>query len=273
MEREFRFRLSDVDKVLHEFENRGMAFFDETMRLARVVDLLNRSRMKAEFEARVVGDAPQVIERRVAEIIDWMVASDLRQQQAVTDHLARRRHEHADRIVGQVGRGFDYDRSRLLESVGREAQRSVESYDREQEATRLADSVQAAVAGTALVEVGALGLGAIITHVAVTAAADVTGVLAASALAVMGLLIIPNRRRAAKSELHEKITAMREQLMSTLTDQFDREIERSLRRIDESIGPYTRFVRAEKGRLEESRGELTGIRDGLARLRHRVETL
>ncbi|HEV2844530.1 MAG TPA: dynamin family protein, partial [Thermoanaerobaculia bacterium] len=38
MQREFRFRLSDVDKVLHEFENRGMSFFDDTMRIARVMD-------------------------------------------------------------------------------------------------------------------------------------------------------------------------------------------------------------------------------------------
>ena len=273
MGREFRFRLSDVDKVLHEFENRGDAFFDDTMRLARVVDLMNRSRMKAEFERRVVADAPQVIETRVSETIDWLVASDLRQWQAVTDHLSKRRHQHADRIVGQVGGSFDYDRTRLLESVGREAQRSVESYDRDAESTRLADSVQAAVAGTALMEVGALGLGAVITHVAVTAAADFTGILAAGTVAVLGLLIIPAKRRRAKRELEEKIAAMRTELMATLTAQFDREIERSLRRIDESVAPYTRFIRAERSRLHDSREELGRIAEGLARLRTQVEAL
>jgi hypothetical protein len=33
MAREFNFRLADVENVLHEFESRGMEFFDETMRL------------------------------------------------------------------------------------------------------------------------------------------------------------------------------------------------------------------------------------------------
>ena len=37
--------------------------------------------------------------------------------------------------------------------------------------------------------------------------------------------------------------------MTSLTGQFDREVEGSLRRIDESIGPYTRFVRAERDHL------------------------
>ncbi|HYG62954.1 MAG TPA: dynamin family protein [Thermoanaerobaculia bacterium] len=273
MGREFRFRLSDVDKVLHEFENRGVEFFDETMRITRVFDLVNKSKMKADFESKVVGDAPQVIERRVSEVIDWIVASDLRQWQAVMEHLDKRRHAHADRIVGKVGGSFDFDRSRLLDSVGRAAQRSVETYDREAEANRMADSVQVAVAGTALVEVGAIGLGAIITHVAVTAAADFTGILAASTIAVLGLFIIPNRRHEAKKDLREKIEAMRKDLMGALTGTFDREIEQSLRRIDEAIGPYTRFVRAERQRLDELRGELRGVDEGIARLRARVESL
>jgi len=273
MAHQFRFRLSDVDKVLHEFENRGVQFFDETMRLARVFDLINRSKMKADFEQKVVGDSPQLIERRVAEIIDWIVASDLRQWQAVMEHLAQRRDRHADRIVGRVGGSFDFDRTRLLDSVGRAAQRSIETYDKEAEASRLADSVQTAVAGTALAEVTAIGLGAVITHIAVTAAADFTGILAAGTVAILGFFIIPNRRHEAKKDLREKIEAMRTNLMAAVTGQFDHEIEGSLRRIDEAIAPYTRFVRSEHDRLKELRGELHGVHEGIARLRTRVEAL
>jgi small GTP-binding protein len=273
MAREFRFRLSDVDTVLHQFEARGVEYFDDTLRLSRFIDLIQKERIKAEFAKKVVGDAPELIERRVSEVIDWLVSSDLRQWQAVMEHLAKRRHAHADRIVGQVGGSFDLDRGRLLEGVGREAQRSIDSYDRNAEAQRLADSVQAAVAGTALMQVGAIGLGAVITHVAVTAAADWTGILAASTLAVVGLLILPNRRRQAKEELHQKITALRTELMDNLTGQFDHELDRSVRRIDEAIAPYTRFVRAERTQLAESQTELNGLRDSLTALRSRIEAL
>ena len=81
-------------------ERRGHDFFDETMRIGRVMDLLNRSRVQQGFEQQVVADAPQQIEQKVGELVDWLVDMDLRQWQAVTEHLAERRRQHRDRIVG-----------------------------------------------------------------------------------------------------------------------------------------------------------------------------
>jgi small GTP-binding protein len=273
MAREFRFRLADVAGVLQQFEARGMQFFDDTLRIGRVLDLLNKPRVKAEFTRQVVADAPQVIDGRVQEVIDWMIAADLRQWQAVMEHVGRRRQQHDERIVGQVGGAFELDRARLLASVGRSAQDAVERYDQEGESTRLAEAVQAAVASTALVEVGAIGLGALVAHVLVGAAADVTGVLAASVVAVLGLFIIPSRRQAAKRELRAKIAALRERLMASLTGQFDRELERGLRRIDEAIAPYTRFVRAERRSLDATAAELDQLAGRLAALARRVEAI
>ena len=273
MEREFRFRLSDVENLLHEFEARGMDFFDETLRVGRVVDLLNKARIKEEFVRKVVGDTPQQIETRVHELIDWLVAAELRQWQAVTRHVERRREHHAERIVGEVGGGFEYDRDRLLATVGRTAQRTMESYDRSVEADRMADSVQRAVAETALVEAGAIGLGTLVGVIATSAAIDVTGIVAASALAVMGLFIIPNRRRKAKQDLTERIEEMRRGLMEGLGGQFRREMDRSMERLRATISPYTRFVRTETEHLQESRDRLRELRGELEGLRVEIEAL
>ena len=266
MQRDFRFRLADVENALHEFENRGMAYFDETMRLARVFDLMNKPRLQAEFEHRVVGDAPKAIERRVVDVIDWLVAKNLRQWQAVMDRLAERRAAYADRILGQVGGAFDYDRDRLLQSVWREAQLAIETYDLRAEAEQVADSVQTAVAATALVEVGAIGLGAALVAAFSTTALDLTGIAAATAIAVLGLFVIPARRRKVKDELRQKIAAMREKLMTTLTSQFDRELDRSLGKVEEAIAPYTRFIRTECEDLTKAHSDLEAIGEGLARL-------
>ena len=137
------------------------------------------------------------------EIIDWLVSSELRQWQAMSEHGARRQ-QHADRIVGRVGRSFDYDRTRLLDSVGRTAQRSIESFDREPESSRLADTVKMAVT-TRRSSRSARSASAPLTHLAITASADFTGILAAGTVAVLGFFIIPNRRRNAKKELRDKI--------------------------------------------------------------------
>jgi small GTP-binding protein len=268
--RDFRFRLSDVEKVLLEFERRGMEFFDSTLRLGRIFDLVNQSRIERAFDREVLGDLPRLVERRVEEVIDWMVASDLREWQGVMEQLERRRLKHADRIIGRVAGVFEHDRARLLESVRREAARALETYDREAEARRLAESVQAAVAGTAVVQVSAIGLGTMVTMLATTTLADMTGILAAGAVSVLGLLILPARRTAAKGELRAKVEQMRARLMESLTGQFDHELEKSLQRIREAISPYTRFVRSERERLIEVRDELRRIRGGLEAVRAQI---
>ena len=272
--RDFEFRMSDIDRILLEMENRGQDYFDETMRIGRVMDLLNRSRMQQGFEQQVVGDAPQQIERKVGELVDWLVGADLKQWQAVTSHLAERRRQYRGRIVGEDDSGgarFHYDRTRLIEAVGREAQKVVDSYDRRREAQELADGARNAVATAAAVGAGALGLGTIVTVAATTAAADVTGIILASVLAAIGFFILPARRQKAKEEMRTKIAAVRARLSTALREQLRKEIERSVDRIRESIAPYSRFIRAEGDKLQGVDQELREISASLAGLRSRIE--
>lgn len=272
MQRDFNYRMADVENVLFEMEQRGQVFFDDVMRIARVFDLMNRTRIQEQFEQQVVADVPQRIETKVAELIDWLVDSDFRQWQAVMEHLSARRLRHKERIVGDIGVGsFHHDRERLIEAVGREAGRVVDSYDRSREAQAIADGAQAAVATLAAVEVGAVGLGTLVAVLATTVAADVTGILLAGLMATLGLFVIPARRRQAKNELRAKVAELRESLVRSLRAQFEREMERSLQRISEAISPYTRFVRAERSKLVEMQSKLESTRNQLAGLKSTIE--
>jgi small GTP-binding protein len=274
MHRDFVYRMSDIENILYEVENRGQEFFDNTFRLIRVPDLLNKERVRQQFEQRVIADTPQQIERKVNELIDWLVESDLRQWQAVNDHLADRRRAYQERIIGDLGPGtFTYDRERLMSAVGGEAQRVVESYDKTGEAQAIAQGAQEAVAASAVLEVGAIGLGALVAALASTVAADVTGILLATFIAALGFIIIPARRRSAKNELREKIAALRQQLITALTSQFESEIERSLHNIDSAIAPYTRFVRSEQTKLLEAKNGLEKIKNELNRLKVTIEEI
>jgi small GTP-binding protein len=272
MRRDFEFRMSDVEKILYEMEQRGQAYFDDTIRLARVIDLTKKERIQREFEQKVVTDVPHRIETRVGEMIDWLVDADLRQWQAVTEHLAERRRQYRDRIVGgsEIG-AFHSERERLIDGVGRAAKDVVEGYDKTREAHKIAADVQNAVAAAAVLEVGAVGLGVIVTTIATTMVMDVTGVIMASALALLGLFIIPAKRRQAKKEMTAKVAEMRTTLIQSLREQFEREIQRSLNNIKEAIGPYTRFVRAEGGKLEETSRALETYYEEMGRLRGRIE--
>jgi small GTP-binding protein len=256
LERGFELRMTAVEKVLVDMESRGQVFLDDTLRIGRVFDLMNRSRVQREFEDRVIADAPANVERRVTELIDWMVDQDLRQWQALSSRLAERRHAHGEHITGDAFGGFHNDRAALLDSVGRQAQRVVDAFDRRSEAQALADGARTAVAATAAVGASALGLGALVSVVATTAAADVSGVLAASVLGAVGMLLLPANRRRARGELEAKVGDLRQRLTTALRSEFVAARDRSTQRMTDSIGPYSRFVRAEQTKWTDARTAL-----------------
>jgi small GTP-binding protein len=265
--RGFELRMTAIEKVLLEMESRGHQYFEDTLRLGRLFDLLNRSRIEREFEDRVVADAPQQVERRVSDLIDWLVDQDFAQWQAVTTRLAASTRAHGDRVLGSAEVGsFTADRARLLDSVGRGAQRVVETYDRRRESQAIADAARLSVAATAAAGASALGVGAIVTAAATTAAADITGILMAGVLAAVGFLILPARRRHARADLRKKMSALRERLVTALRTEFERAQERSLERLTDAIAPYARFVRAEQTRWDELRTRLATLRESIATL-------
>jgi len=272
MIKDFEFRMADLENILYGLQQRGQVFFDENLRLARVPELLNKKRIQQSFSDQVIQDVPKQIEQKVDEMIDWLVDRDFRQWKAVMDHLTTRKLTHKDKIIGDpINAQFNYNREHLIETVAREANEVVEQYDRQSEAQLIAEGAQNAVAASAAIEVGAIGLGTLITILATTLSADVTGILVASAVAVLGLFIIPARRRKANQEMKEKIDLLRDQLETTLRTNFLKEIDRGLSRINTAIEPYTRFVRSERSNLASNKEEISKLQREMLNLKNMIE--
>ena len=204
-------------------------------------------------------------------MIDWLIDQDFRQWQAVTSKMAARVRDHGSRVLGAPDIGtFHADRARLIDSVGRETQRVVDTYDKRREAAAIADQARAAVTAAAAAGGAAVGLGTVITVVATTAAADVTGIVLASVVAALGVLIIPARRKKAKAEMQQKVTDLRQRLTRALQTEFERAQEQSTARIQQAVEPYSRFVRAEQGRWIEARTVLRTLGDRANAFRQRL---
>ena len=135
----------------------------------------------------------------------------------------------------------------------------------------MADGVRAAVAGAAIAQAGAISLGTLVTLLATTTAADVTGIIAAGSIAVLGLFVIPSKRAQAKAQLRERIAEMREKLMADLRSVFEREVDRSVHGVMEAVAPYTRFVRAEHEKLTVLEKDLSEISAALGRIRTEID--
>ena len=151
---------------------------------------------------------------------------------------------------------FEHDRARLLETARREAQRAVETYDHDAESSRLADSVQAAVAGTAALQVGALGLGTIVTILAATTPRSTSPASWPRARSPSGPAGAAGAPRGRQGRAAREGGGHAHAADGRAHRQFDAELERSLQRIREAIAPYTRFVRSERERLDMANADL-----------------
>ncbi len=272
MLRDFEPRLSRLDQLLTEMESRGRRYFEETIRLGRIKSLLDGDGIKRAFEREVVGDTPQHLEAEVGRLIDWIVERNLKVWQDVSQFVDRRRiSEHQEGMLGEVPTTFGYNRQALLESVGRVSREVIGGYDRERESRAIADEVQGAFATTALAEAGAIGLGTLVATVLTGAAADVTGLLLATALAVGGFYVIPRKRRQAQGDFARRVEELRSRLRDGLTRQVHHEVTQSTDRVNEAIAPYRRFVHSQQQRINEARGELVATEDALLRLKGEIE--
>ena len=270
--KEFSLRMSEVEHIFYEMEQRGDMFFEDRFRLVRVLDLIKKGRLQDDFKQEVVANTPQQVEEKVNGLIDWLVDSDLRQWKSITDYLADRQREHKDRIINNgLNNNFMVDRSHLLEAIRKEADKVVKTYDKHLRTEKIAMDAQNAVAASLAVEIGAVGLGTLITALATTMAADITGIVAASVVAVVGLFIIPAQRRKAKRDLHERMLDLRDGLVKSLEAEFEKEMKQSLERIEEAIAPYSRFIRAETAYTDTVIGTMEAAKTDIERLRTTIE--
>ena len=263
-------RLAEVENVLQRFETRGQDFFDNTLRLTNIANLTKSEKIKAKFEQEVMADVPQEIDEKVRAMIDWLVDKDLNVWYQVMGALERRQAAARANLDGSHLSAQAERRKDLMESVGHTIRGIVNSYNRKKEAEDLSAFVEGAVAQTALFEVGAVGLGALVATALFSSAMDVTGIVAAGTLAILGLFVIPYKRKQVKQNFKEKMEELRTNLMSTLSSTFTRESGLAIRRLNDKISPYTAEVRADQEKISSDARSLSELESLLKETRDAI---
>jgi small GTP-binding protein len=266
-------RLAEVENILYKLEQRGLDFFDTTLRLTNIQELMRGDKVRAQFEKKVLTDVPKQIEEQVQRLIDWLVQRDLQEWQRVMTYVQRRQAINIDHIVGAGIEPREMRRRELIDSMGKTVKRVVETYDRDREASELATHVETAVAQTALLEASAVGLGALVTAAVLSSSLDITGILAAGTLAILGIFVIPYKRKQAKDNFKQKMTNLRTSLLDTLTTQFTNESQNVVTRLKDGVMPYIRYVRSERERIEKGEAVLTRLKQRLSTLRARSQAV
>ena len=270
---EIKPRLAEVDNVLQNFEQRGEEFFNTNLRITNIGNLAKSDKIKAKFEEEVLAGLSQEIDAKVHAMIDWMVDKDLQIWYQVMGALERRQFVARKQTEAGPMSPHAARRTDLMASVGETIKTIVNSYNHKKEAEELSVLVEGAVAQTALFEVGAVGLGALVASTLFSAAMDVTGIVAASALAILGFFVIPYKRRQAIERFKEKMNDLRSNLMHTLELTFGREADLALNRLEAKIAPYTQGVRADQEKIARDAQALVELKQTLEELQDQMRTV
>jgi hypothetical protein len=271
--RDARARVADVERAISEVRERGSEFFAGELRLARAVELIASEATRAEMDRAVVGDVLRAVERRVDEAAAALASSEVAQSHAIAQMLEARRAVHGDPVIGPAVGALEDERARPPSELRRDALRVLATHDLRTEAWRIARLARHAALAGALLQVGAILLVGAVLALATTTTSQVVGILAAAALSLVGVLLLPLARVRAGDILGEAVGALRVALASRLRVAFEREVDQGRQRTLEAIGPYRRFVKSEGERIRAQRQELAGLRSRLETLKSRVESM
>lgn len=269
---DFKNHLTYIKGILLEVERRGEIFFDDTIRLGRALKLMQTQEIQKRFEKEVIRGADQKIDKSIHELVDWFIQQNLRLWEDIMTYIKEHRKAGQDKIIGNVGGRFQYDRNLLIHNLEQSAAEVLKNYDQKVEAAKLADSLQGAMLRSGLIQLGGVGLGAALIAM-LSGFALGLGILAGLAVVGTGIFVIPNQRRKAKKDLHVKMQGLRDGLKTTLSEQFELELKIASDKLRDTISPYTRFVRSELEHINELKGNLNKVKEDIRVLTKEIDLL
>jgi len=203
--------------------------------------------------ARVVGERAQLQAKAVVSYLGARPKKFAGVMVGVPDdHFKDIRHEMLaqvrDGVLTALSRDKDIlDAKKLGRSLGNAAQQSMQL-----------------TAAAGVMSAGTLG------GLAAAHCLDATGILAASSIALTGLLVLPVRRKRAREEIDGRFTALRGRLDAAVEQHVKTHMEMASARIMDNIAPYTRFVKIERQKLTHLQAEISTIRVRIHDLKQRV---
>lgn len=235
---DFQQQIALISQQLDSVQARGHAWLEEKVRISNFFGLLNSSKFKQSFMDEVVKGANAEIEKGVLQALNW---------------LARREHELLEDAIHLLREAPGLQ---LSVSPGSEAQAiegnleaALKEFKPDEEARLLKNHVQEGLQQTALVEFGAVGIGAGLLLVFNRILLDVLGLVTGMIVAVIGFTILPRRREKAKKSLRERLSDLKEKLEAALWQNLELELTRTRER-------FNNLYRSPCSRLEAQRDKI-----------------
>ncbi len=259
--------LTDLDLTLHRMEGCGHTFFDETLTVSHLIDLFDQKSVSEEYDAFVLADTANELDRRVEDFADWLLTSEMECWRSLRAQVEGDHSLFTAAINERLDKRFDYDRSRLFGVFHDTTRDAVEIFDAGSESKQVGEAARNAATNAIFLGIAAvIALGTAFSSHAETFGAASPGAVAFG-LGAAAACVIPYARRRAKKMLGRRVSAFREHLLRDFRRQAEKEITLSAKKIEEIIATPLQKVREEHSALAARREELARLDDRAAKPR------
>ncbi len=248
---------------LLEFKTRGVEFIDELIRFQNIFKLISKDKIAKEFEYKVSRQTVAELEKDLDDMVRWTEKS----ARGLLDDTINFYNSSLKPDAPHMSSGFSYDRTRLIDTVRSELEAKRKSIDPSLLGGNLVDSARGAVASVLGVQVGTLAIGAAVVSAFSSFIVDITGILATIAVMATAFAILPKKRRDAMREFNQKVDALIEELISSVSSQLKRDFDGISIQVNDSLVPLNNFYNIESEKLEESKKRVKEIREKIESIR------
>ena len=268
MMKEINRSMNEIHTIFSDVKIRGHEYFEELFVVKNLPNILRKDKNRLMFQENVLKNMPTEVERKTAELVESLSTQQQRMVQMVRLQIDRRNSQFPGT---EMPREIMDERSELMKRM----QNSIDSILEKIESDIAMDigmkHAQNAVTAGLAIEVSAIGIGAALTTIATTVAADLLGIVAAFWVGVAGFLVLPYYKKKAQREFDEKIGEIEEKLVNSLRNEFVQEVEDHVSVINNAIRPFERFVEASVESGQKQIDKLDEINESISQLRQKLE--
>ena len=197
------------------------------------------------------------------------------QGRSVIEYLGKRPSANKSHIIGEVLTISDFENShkQLHQKLLSSTSSLLESYDLSKEIIKMKQSFKSTSILFGVIQMGALSAGlaswGILDNAAVSP--EIIGFTTSIIISFSGIGVANNRHKRLENEIRDFLSDLQQKFDDVIFDITNREIVMIKRRIMDSVGPYSRFIRSEKERITTLRIECEDIITESHGLRSRIK--
>jgi len=251
---------------LLEFKTRGIEFIDDLIRFENVFKLVRKEKIAKEFEYKVSHQTVKELEKDLEAMVAWAERSSRTLMDSAIDFY--RKSIQPESL--KDGTGFSFNRMQLIDTVRSELEMRRKQIDPAMLGGNIVDSARGAVASVLGVQVGSLALGAAVISAFSSLIVDVTGILTTIAIMATAFAILPKKRRDAMKEFSTKVDTLIEELTTSVSSQFERDLDGVKMQILDSLVPLKNFYKTQQKKLTESKRKVEEIESKFVEIKNKV---